>query len=62
MEHITIILLIICYLVTLAWALKEAYHEKMRADHLAMSNRELHAENDYMRKRNTELIELKYKN
>lgn len=54
MEYLAIAIIIIGYLATMAYCLKEAIYEKNRADHLARSNRELHAENQYYRNLNQE--------
>lgn len=51
MEQLTLIALIIGYLVTLAWGLKEAYYEQAKSKHLQKSNRELHRENQYYKEK-----------
>jgi hypothetical protein len=51
MEQLTLIALIIGYLATLAWSLKEAFYEQAKSRHLQESNRELHRENQYYKEK-----------
>lgn len=51
MDIIGFVLLSISYLALLSYFYKQAYFERMRANYLAKSNKDLHAENKYYRER-----------
>ena len=48
-QYASLIIIILGYLLSLGWALKEAYYQQQRNNHLVESSRELHRENQYYR-------------